>query len=920
MNDNPENVDTPAEDEDEFYENPQEIIREFGNHPLMDRIQNVLTKKLKETNYGLNIQLLEKVDELKKVTLEREAIGVQLYALQQQLARIQLMLENAHNEHNSILDNRLSEEELLKSISKNNTEQIALYEEYKKQQKKYVTELEGLNETIRQIQEYNDQVKSEIAISRRIAYKTEQNMTDLEKIKENQDYFVDHLTSQINKLKEQIEFTTKQLDSQKKETNDAHTIVMETIKELELISTEKQQLMIQWKAALSGLSRRDEALAQAEQTLGVAESSVHDYDVEIDATKREIQKEQSKHETLVSLRDRLENELTWVEENLSKIQSERNILQERYTLLSKSLAQTDAENKKLDLLTKSLEHDLEIQMSNLQTVTQERQKMEEELQLHYSTYSNVNKAVTNLSKDTGKLIKQIHEKENEIAEIENEIMKVKIDQLNTQSVNTNLKENLNLFIKEIKEKEMLSSKYSLEIRQRNDEIEKKMYRVDRLNKKYEKMVESVGGNEENLGPLENTIKNLVKENESIMDENKELEREWLRRQTEMVHILSECDDLTEKNNEQQSRVTVLSQQQIRLIKDLRELKSNIKINNTINNNYQKDISKLNAMISENHNQEHELQALNYIVEMDCVEELKTLEVESISLSNQINDIRNTKSQLLDEIVEMERQSMLWEKKIQLDKETRNALDPSVGVAENENMEKEIHRMELRLDALKREQERLASEMERALLKRETIANRYANNGKNGGVTASSSSSSLYFSQSGKSGKGAAGGASDLTKAAAKKKIGLLKKESKQLAEETTQYVIMFEEKKNKLQEISSELENMTSEYGNLEEVCHSSQNNINHLLYQKQLQQERISYRQKFTSKLKELTNNYNIDISQSLGIERRFISSSQALDNVKEIINELMLQFPHLREVLERVFAMTDPSIDVNVSPAYMQ
>jgi DNA repair ATPase RecN len=131
---------------------------------------------------------------------------------------------------------------------------------------------------------------------------------------------------------------------------------------------------------------------------------------------------------------------------------------------------------------------------------------------------------------------------------------------------------------------------------------------------------------------------------------------------------------------------------------------------------------------------------------------------------------------------------------------------------------------------------------------------------------------------------------------------------------------MFEEKKNKLQDISSELENMTSEYGNLEEVCHSSQNNINHLLYQKQLQQERISYRQKFTSKLKELTNNYNIDISQSLGIERRFISSSQALDNVKEIINELMLQFPHLREVLERVFAMSDPSIDVIVSPAYMQ
>ena len=43
-----------------------------------------------------------------------------------------------------------------------------------------------------------------------------------------------------------------------------------------------------------------------------------------------------------------------------------------------------------------------------------------------------------------------------------------------------------------------------------------MYRVDRLNKKYEKMVESAGG-EENLGPMENTIKNLNKQTEATLE-------------------------------------------------------------------------------------------------------------------------------------------------------------------------------------------------------------------------------------------------------------------------------------------------------------------------------------------------------------------------------------------------------------------
>jgi chromosome segregation ATPase len=159
---------------------------------------------------------------------------------------------------------------------------------------------------------------------------------------------------------------------------------------------------------------------------------------------------------------------------------------------------------------------------------------------------------------------------------------------------------------------------------------------------------------------------------------------------------------------------------------------------------------------------------------------------------------------------------------------------------------------------------------------------------------------------------------ELTQANAKKKIGLLKKESKVLAEESSQYSMLYEDKKQKLQEVTAELENMTVEYGNLEETCHNLQNNINNLLYQKQLLQERISYRQKFSSKLKELTNtmptsmNHADNTAHSLAVERKLISSLQSLDNVKEIIFELMNNFPHLKEVLERVMAMTDPCIDL--------
>merc|ERR1712224_1006870 len=64
--------------------------------------------------------------------------------------------------------------------------------------------------------------------------------------------------------------------------------------------------------------------------------------------------------------------------------------------------------------------------------------------------------------------------------------------------------------------------------------------------------------------------------------------------------------------------------------------------------------------------------------------------------------------------------MLLEKKIQLERETHAALDPQFGQPEIKGMKKEIHRMELRLVQLKRQQEVMIQQMEKAILRREMI--------------------------------------------------------------------------------------------------------------------------------------------------------------------------------------------------------
>ena len=890
-------VGAEEEEEEEFLENPVEMIKEFGTHPLMEKAQKALIEQLSSTNDKLEEALLDKEADLRRVTTEREELGVQLYSLQQQLARLQMSLETAHGEYNSLVDTKLQEQDMVKKFEENNKERSKLLSEHEKQNKKYKTELEALNETIRQIDTYNEEVKSEIALTRRATYKTEQTMQDLEKHKEDQDALVENLGKKTKQLTEAIALVTDELVKQKDESEELRVVIEDTVKELDQINSQKKQLMLQWKAAITGLSRRDEALAAAEAALAVAESAVDDFTVEIDAAKRRQMAEQGRHEGLVNMRDRMENELAWVEDNLSKMRAEREQLQERFTLLSKSLVQTDAETKKLDLITKQLTGDAEALLQNLQVVTLERQKLEEEVQLIRSTSHNVDKAVQNLIQQRAKVLKRIHEEEIKETEVENEIARTKLDGMNARSVNEQLEETYLSVGKEMQEKESLIEKYQIEIRPRTDEIEKKMYRVDRLKKKYEKMIEAAGGEDvEALGPMENTIKNLNKEIDTTTAECRLLEREWLKKQTELVAVASEADKIQEENTELQARGTILTQQQLRLTANLRDLKNEVKAGAATNIDFRKDVSKLNVLISENHEKEGVLQNDNYVLELGCLEELKEMERQSVQLAATVNETRTSKAALLDEIVEAERQAMLWEKKIQLDKETREALDPSVGQDETASMQKEIHRMELRYEALKREQERLSGEMERAILKRGAIENRYS---KNGGAA-----------PSGKKKKDPST-LTDLTQATAKKKMSALKKEARALAEQGLQYTTATEERRAQLSEISSELDRVSADYAECEATNAELQTKINDLLYRKQLNQERISYKNKYLKKVKELSSN-GVEASQSLQIERRLLGATQGLENVVGIINDLEKAHPHLVDVLDRVKSMTDPNLDV--------
>lgn len=75
------------------------------------------------------------------------------------------------------------------------------------------------------------------------------------------------------------------------------------------------------------------------------------------------------------------------------------------------------------------------------------------------------------------------------------------------------------------------------------------------------------------------------------------------------------------------------------------------------------MNRLNDLLAKNQFMEVKLKNENSHNESEFVQRLKDLEKESVRLELEIDNLREHKADLLYEIVEQERQILLWERKI-----------------------------------------------------------------------------------------------------------------------------------------------------------------------------------------------------------------------------------------------------------------
>lgn len=173
---------------------------------------------------------------------------------------MQTTFERTHDNYNIVQRYRVDAEKNLEIMQKQFEGKKEEGDEQLKKVLKTQEELNQLNRTLRQVEAYNEVMKSEIAITRTTTYTAEQALGKLEGSKRKQDLLIDNMNEEIKRLNEQKTLYQAQLISQKEETSAARNTLKEAAIEIEKIIMSKKTLLEDWQNALFGMQQRDKAL------------------------------------------------------------------------------------------------------------------------------------------------------------------------------------------------------------------------------------------------------------------------------------------------------------------------------------------------------------------------------------------------------------------------------------------------------------------------------------------------------------------------------------------------------------------------------------------------------------------------------------------------------------------------------------
>ncbi|XP_063739147.1 coiled-coil domain-containing protein 40-like isoform X2 [Eleginops maclovinus] len=647
-----------------------------------------------------------------------QGLGVGMYTVQEQLARLQTKLDDHHQNKAEAEAKRQQAKAQLEEIKRQYSNISSQDRKDKANASQLQAELDDLMRHLVFTQRLSEDLSSNVKALKNARRKAGAEKNQAEEQKFKQDMYVERLTKDKERLTEQIAMYEAQGKAQAEETQAAKEALSEAEMEMASLVMARNQLLQQWSGSLVGMRRRDEAFSAMQEAVRTVEHQVILLDREIEGYKRSTNEEQEENEKLTMQLNWSHMDGATSKKLISQKQAQGEALQAHYSSCLRTLRETERTLARLSKET--ITHHAEVidQRRQLQKESAARLETEDKIMTHIQEKLTHNKAAKFSQRQTSKIATLKREKTFRLWQLENDVVMVG-QEISKASHHL---ENLGLTTEALDNEIMESNKLLTAIQAKMSSfvalIAQKQSTVTNCNKKIYQIAAKTG--HEDLSPLQIKIEAIRVQIGELAAKIKSDQQLWMMRQGTLVAMTQEIEANSKEMLKLQTEYTAMQQKKIRLESEIvaehreeTELEKNAKM-------LRGDVLKLNTLLSKNAQLSQALAQENALRETDFLHRLKEAERESIQMQIKHEKTQEEKERLVNSLVEAERQIMLWEKKTQIVKETRSAVDSEVGQGDIQSMKAEIHRMELRLNQLRKQQEQLLRESEASVERREVI--------------------------------------------------------------------------------------------------------------------------------------------------------------------------------------------------------
>ena len=684
------------------------------DHRLLKEVQDQLYASLTEKSQELDMRIIEQKASLKKARAEREDVGVFLFNhqekynnLQRSIKTLDVGVEKVTNELQALTSD-------LTSLRNQVEENMETFKDKDQQRSDALSKLNETSRTVRVLTTERNQAKDDVSISKRAASKAEQVLKEKEEQKIVQDLLVDSLNMQIDRLEGELKTLERRIDNHKMEETNTRKILGEAINEMDVITMEKRRVLSLWKGALATLEKRDHTLQKLQKQISLMNDSRKTLDQELKGFNKALGDIKFSKEMQESIVISLNEKLAKIDKQIESMNEKRSNLSETHDVLRRSIELSDKEIESFLQEGRLTRAEIERTMKDARRIAGEVQKVELEIMNLYIEKSSISRSNVNKSKDDMVLRRKAQELELDLVQAHNEIARLRLEYIDKERANLELKRILDDYENLISTEKESLDKFENEMHLKHIELTKKQNELETLKKRYDKIVSTLlaqyGQIEGEIGPLEATIHNLTKSIQTKEEESLELQNSWIKTQNELLNCSRRIEDIKENLTSNRTRKTVIERKMTLINQSLQEESEEIRQLKKSCRAVQSQIERINGVMVSNKASINKINDATRESELVFRTRLRDSERECLQLEDKIQSIKRESQIAANNLIESERQLLLWQQKLQMAKESKEAVHEFTSGSEIRELEYELQKAKNLLSTLLKQQERLVQDL------------------------------------------------------------------------------------------------------------------------------------------------------------------------------------------------------------------